>query len=96
MITLEVPGIARDQIDISVEGNRLSISGSRDFVRDDPDEEFVRLERGFGSFKRVFEIPSGIDTQSVTATLDLGVLTILVPRQSGRREIPVESGGGFE
>ena len=85
VISLEVPGIARNQIDLTVERNRLTISGSRDFIRESSDEEFVRLERGFGSFKRVFEIPSGIEPNSVTASLDLGVLTIRIPRPPASR-----------
>ena len=96
VITLEVPGMEREQIDIAVEGRRLTISGSRDFVREHPDEEYVRLERGFGSFRRVFEIPQDIDPQSVTAKLDLGVLTILIAKSGEPRSIPVETQGAFE
>ena len=56
IITLDVPGMERDEIDLRIEGQRLIVSGSREFVRRHPDEESVRLERGFGSFKRAFEL----------------------------------------
>jgi len=90
-ITLDVPGISREDIDLKIEGNRLTVSGKRDFIRDHADEEFVRLERGFGSFKRIFEIPGDVDHDRVTAKLEQGVLMVDVPRRESRREIRVES-----
>jgi HSP20 family molecular chaperone IbpA len=96
VITLEVPGIPREKIDLKVEGNLLTISGSRDFERENPDDESVRLERGFGSFRRVFEIPIGTNPESITAVLDLGVLTITVPGHRERMIIEVETYGRFE
>ena len=95
-ITIEVPGMARDQIDITIEGNRLTVSGGRDFERESPDEETIRLERGFGSFRRTFEIFAGVDPESVTAKLDLGVLTIMVPGRRQRQVAEVETFGTFE
>jgi len=91
VITLDVPGIERKHIDIKIEGRRLMVTGARNFTRDHPDEEFVRIERGFGSFKRVFEVFSDVDHDEVKARLDNGVLTITVPRRCDLREIPVES-----
>jgi len=91
-ITLDVPGIERDDVDLKIEGRRLIVSGARDFVRDHPDEEFVRLERGFGSFRRIFEIPGDLDHDRVSAVLDRGVLIITVPCRRRRREIIVGTG----
>jgi HSP20 family molecular chaperone IbpA len=91
VITLDVPGIEREAIDLTVDGNRLIISGRRDFVRDDPHEEFIRLERGFGSFRRIFEIPGEIDHDSISAKLDKGVLRITVPHGHHKKEIAIES-----
>ncbi len=95
IITLEIPGIDRKDVDLKIEGNRLMVSGSRHFVRDHPDEKCIRIERGFGSFRRVFEIPADTDPDRITAKLDLGVLTIEIPMRSRMDtpcEIRVESG----
>ncbi|HDS29864.1 MAG TPA: Hsp20/alpha crystallin family protein, partial [Firmicutes bacterium] len=83
-------GMERDQIDLKLEGRRLTVSGSRNFVKEHPDEAFVRLERGFGSFVRAFEIPPDADTDSISARLDLGILTITIPRAKQEITIPVE------
>lgn len=96
LISLDVPGLERDQVEIELDGRRLIVSGSRDFVRDHPGEEHVRLERGFGSFRRAFEVPRAFDPDRITAKLDQGVLTILVARRGERRSIEVESEGGGE
>jgi HSP20 family protein len=96
VISLDVPGLERDQVALKLEGRRMTVSGSREFQREHPDEEFVRLERGFGSFRRVFEIPSDVDADGISAKLDNGVLTITVPRRTEHRTIPVESDEGAE
>ena len=92
VICLEVPGMERDEIDLEITGNVLKVSGSRNFMREHPDEEYIRLERGFGSFERIFEIPGDTDPAKVTAHLERGVLAINVPRRVERRNIPVETG----
>jgi HSP20 family protein len=91
VITMDVPGLEQDDVDIKIEGRTLFIFGKRDFVRNKPDEEFVRLERGFGSFRRAFEVPADVDQDNVAAKLDQGVLTIVVPLKRGQRRIPVNS-----
>ena len=96
VIKLEIPGIEREKIDVAVDGRRLIISGARDFIREHPSEEFLRIERGFGSFRREFEVPVSIDPAQVTAKLELGVLTVTIPGHPAAREIPVEAKGRFE
>ncbi len=95
-ITLDVPGMVRDQIDLKIEGQRLTVSGSREFVRTHADEESVRLERGFGNFRRAFELPQDIDSEGVTARLEQGVLTVRIPRRSAGFTIEVEQAGADE
>jgi len=60
-------------------------------MREDPQEEFIRLERGFGSFRRAFEIPGELDHESITAKLEHGVLRITVPRRRRKTSITIES-----
>ena len=90
VIEMDIPGVNREQVDIKVDGNRLIVYGSRDFVRERPGEEIIRLERGFGSFRRIFEIPADSDENNITARLESGVLVIKVPRITGTRKIKVE------
>jgi HSP20 family protein len=93
VITVDCPGILRENVDLKLEGSRLIVSGKREFVKEQPDEEFLRLERGFGSFFRVFEVPANVDDSSISAKLENGVLRIVVPVHPARREIKVETDG---
>lgn len=90
-LTVEVPGISREEISISVEGDILTVSGSRNLVKENPEEEYIRLERKFGVFRRTFKIPKDVDTDSIKAVLENGVLTIRIPKQSGSRTIEVKT-----
>jgi HSP20 family protein len=96
IIKLEVPGVDYQDIQVNMEGNDLIISGKRELGREDPAEEFVRIERGFGDFKRVFRMPAKLDSSTIQAKLESGVLTITMPMEHSGRTIPVELGGRFE
>jgi len=93
IFVMDLPGVDREQIDVKVENGHLVVYGARDFVKDHPDEEFVRLERGFGSFRRIFEIPKDVDTDRITAKMEKGVLTVIVPILREHRRINVEVKG---
>jgi len=93
-ITLEIPGMTKDEVDISLDGRLLTVKGIRNFKREHQNEEYVRIERGFGSFNRTFEVPSGADGDNITAELDSGILEIKIPVDRGAREIVVEPGEG--
>ena len=80
IITAELPGCNPDNIDISVVGNTLSVSGSR------PEEEvpegttYHRRERGCGQFTRSFQLPFAVEAGGTEATFENGVLHIALPR----------------
>ncbi len=76
---LEVPGVAAEQIDISVVGGELSLQ----IQRPDPlqeDVKYHRRERPVGSLSRVLRLPAGVDDTNVRAELKDGVLTITLPK----------------
>jgi len=92
-ITAEVPGVSSDDIDISVVGDTLTLSGNRK-----PDElnegaRYHRQERGHGSFSRSFQLPFAVNVSKVDATFRNGVLTISLPRaeENKPRKIIVKS-----
>ena len=79
IITAELPGLRRDDIQIQVSDGRLQLSGVR---REDgvPYEQYHRVERGHGEFSRTFQLPLPVDTDHVTADLRDGVLTVTCPK----------------
>jgi len=93
VLTAELPGLARDQIDIHAEDGRIVIRGARgvDPGRDIPCEQYHRVERGHGRFSRAFSLPEPIAIEEITADLKDGVLTVTIPksRDRGTRRIDV-------
>ena len=90
VLTAELPGLTRDQIDIHAEESRITIRGERSGQVSC--EQYHRVERGHGRFSRAFMLPEPIDVESVTADLKDGLLTVTIPKAGGRgaRRISVE------
>ena len=90
VITAEVPGIAREAIEIQFHDGRLILSGVRE-PRTCTYEQFHRVERGHGSFSRSFQLPFPIDADATRADLRDGVLTVVCPKDANAaaRRIPI-------
>ena len=82
VIAAELPGLAREHIELALEDSRLTIRGQRiDRMAASGDIiHFHQVERGHGAFARTFEFGSQIDTDAVSADLADGVLTITLPK----------------
>ena len=81
VVTAEVPGLAREQIDLAVQDNRLTIRGVRPGA--DPEgaaRHYHQVERGHGSFQRTFEFVDAVDQDGIAADLRDGVLTVTLPK----------------
>ena len=81
VVTAEVPGVSREQIDLALEESRLTLRGQRaDRRMADGVRHFHQVERGYGAFARTFEFAVKIDVDHVTADLKDGVLTVTLPK----------------
>ncbi len=91
-LRLDVPGMSKDDITINLQNNTLTVSGERTSERTEEDEEYVRVERAFGTFHRTFTLPDAVDVEQIEAAYDNGVLTIHVPKTetSTRRQIEIK------
>jgi HSP20 family protein len=93
VLTAELPGLSRDQIEIHAEQYRIVIRGARAAgpSADVACEQFHRVERGHGRFSRAFALPEAIDVERVSADLKDGILTISIPKavERGTRRIGV-------
>ncbi len=92
-VKVETPGIKQDDLNIQLENQTLTITGERKFDSEEKEENFHRMERRFGSFTRSFHLPSTVDTTSVNASYENGVLKIdFAKRQEARaRQIRIGS-----
>lgn len=93
VLTAELPGLVRSEIDIHAEDCRITIRGARGAASggDLPCEQYHRVERGHGRFSRAFSLPEIIEVDAITADLKDGILTITIPkaRDRGTRRIDV-------
>jgi HSP20 family protein len=94
VLKLEVPGIKQDALDVNVENQTLTVKGERKFESDEKEENFHRIERRYGSFVRTFTLPQTVDTGSVKASYDAGVLTISLAKKEAAKpkQVKVEIG----
>lgn len=79
-ISAEMPGIQVEDIDISVNGDMLTISGERGVGEIPENAVFHRRERGYGKFSRTIQLPAAVDAGRVEASFKNGVLNITLPR----------------
>ena len=93
-ITLDLPGVPADAIQIEAENQTLTVQAERRYERKEG-RTAHRVERSYGSFIRSFSVPAKYDLSAVAAHYDQGQLTLSVPRSeaSQRRTINVQSGG---
>lgn len=81
VVTAEVPGLSREQVDLAFEDRRLTIRGHRsDRAAAGDVLHFHQVERGYGSFTRTFEFADKIDVDRVKADLADGILMITLPK----------------
>jgi HSP20 family protein len=91
-LEVSVPGVARDDVDISVEGRRVTIAGAWPKADIDDDRTVLRDELARGRFKRVVLLPDPVEASGVSARLAAGILTVTLPLRepAERTEIPIE------
>lgn len=86
-LTLALPGMSKDDIELSVKNNTLTISGERTF-KEEHGRKYHRVESRFGKFERSLPLPDIIDEDNIKATYENGVLTVTVPKlkeKAGRK-----------
>jgi len=87
-ISVELPGVEADDIDVSVHEQTLSLRGEKRFEREESGKTYFFSERAYGAFQRSFRLPPDADPDKVEASFKNGVLTITVAKRGG------EPGGG--
>lgn len=81
VLKADMPGVKEEDLDISLNGNLLSVHGNREAETKEEGEQYYALERSYGSFSRSFSLPDSVDGEHVTADLRNGVLTLHIPKR---------------
>ena len=94
-ITAELPGVNKDDLEISVSEGRVTIRGEKKEQEENKGKDYYRLERSYGAYQRSFSLPCEIDEDKVDASFKHGVLDIKLPKTKAARKrikkIPVKS-----
>ena len=92
-VRAELPGVKTDELDISVTGETLTLSGERKLPEESDKSSYHRREREAGSFSRVISLPARLDVDKVKAHAEDGVLTVVLPKAESAkpRQIAVKS-----
>jgi HSP20 family protein len=79
-ITAELPGLEEKDVQLNVADNLLTIRGEKKSHREEKEKDYRLVERSYGSFQRTIELPSGVNPDSIQATISKGVLKVVVPK----------------
>jgi HSP20 family protein len=80
LVTVELPGVEADDLEITMEDGLLTIQGERHFAHDSSEQQFHRVERRYGAFRRSITLPAQVQADQIEASFDNGVLQIVVPK----------------
>ena len=96
-VALEVPGIAQEDLQISLENNVLTVRGSKEKKKDEEGKaNYRRIERSYGSFARSVTLPRNVDVNNVQANLADGVLSIVLPKEEQAKPRQITIGRTIE
>jgi HSP20 family protein len=92
-VRAELPGISQDDVEVSIVGNAITISGEKHDQREVKEENYYRSERSYGKFSRQVSLPVTADPDAATARFKDGVLEVDIPLKGGesRKTIPVQT-----
>ena len=80
ILEIDLPGVKKEDINIELKDNILIVSGERKFKKEESDKGYKRVESFFGRFERRFVLPADADVEHIEATVEDGVLKIVIPK----------------
>jgi HSP20 family protein len=85
LVSAELPGIDIKDLEITLEDGVLNIRGEKKHEKEDNGDNYLRVERYYGSFDRSFRIPDGVKVEKIDATYKDGVLKLTIPKSKERK-----------
>jgi HSP20 family protein len=96
ILEIELPGMSRDDFDLTIENNVLTIRGERRFNKKDESDTYHRVERSYGAFSRSFTLPQTITGETASAEYKNGVLRVLLAKREEVKPRRIEISGDEE
>lgn len=85
VVSLDLPGMDKDKIDIKLTDNLLTVSGERKFEQETQDRQYHRVEQSYGYFERSIPVPEDVKPDGISARYEKGVLTLELARQEAAK-----------
>lgn len=93
VLEAELPGMNRDDFELSVESNVITLRGERQFEKKDDSDNYHRVERSYGSFTRSFTLPQTVSAEGANAEYRNGVLRVTLPKREETKARRIEIAG---
>ncbi len=87
-IEVDLPGVKKEDVEINVHDDYLTLSGERSINNELKEENYYRIESEYGKFERSFSIPEGVDTENIHAESADGVLEVIIPKLKTVKSTP--------
>lgn len=93
VLEAELPGMKREDFDLTVENNVITLRGERRFEKQDDTDNYHRVERSYGAFTRSFTLPQSVSAEGATAEYNNGVLRVTLPKREDAKSRRIEISG---
>jgi HSP20 family protein len=93
VLEAELPGMKREDFDLSIENNVITLRGERRFEKTDDSDNYHRVERSYGSFTRSFTLPQTVNSEGASAEYNNGVLRVTLPKREEAKSRRIEISG---
>jgi len=90
-LSFAIPGMKKDDFDINVDGNMLTVSCEKEETRKEHDQKYTRKEYNYSSFSRSFSLPEEVSKDKIQASYEDGVLTLQLPKKEEARKLATRS-----
>jgi HSP20 family protein len=96
VLKADLPDVNEKDLDVRIENNMLTIRGERKFEQKVKEENYLRIERTYGSFSRSFSLPNTVTSEGIKAEYKNGVLTVEMPKraESKPKQVKISVGNG--
>jgi len=93
ILKAELPGVAQEDIELSIDDDRVTLRGERRLKEAVSEKQFLRMERSYGPFHRTFELPTSVEADAVKAEFKKGILTVTIPKAISEKSRQIEISG---
>jgi HSP20 family protein len=93
VLEAELPGMKRDDFEVSIENNIITLKGERNFEKSEESDNYHRVERAYGSFTRSFSLPRSVSAENTKADFSNGILRVSLPKKEEAKARKIEVAG---